>query len=153
MRTRRLIAASAAALALSSGLAVTAHAGSPGASGSSGLAGAGAEGRANDTPDGHYETIDAPGEVYGWVYWNDYKDSDHSVDIDDFAVQDDWGDGVSIQLRVYWKGKTYKAHAYNGETKTIGIGDVPNNKKVYWRACGWDNGGVVDCTKKNWFKE
>ncbi|MFD5243745.1 hypothetical protein ACFWIW_04355 [Amycolatopsis sp. NPDC058340] len=112
-----------------------------------------ADERAGDTPDGYRTKISSPVATYGWVEWNDYRDSDHGDDIDNFYVQDNWGDGLSIELRVYWKGKTYKAHAYGGETKKIDIGNVPNNEKVYWRACGWDNSQEIGCTPKYSFQE
>lgn len=121
-----------------------------------GLATAGSAGAeelaSGDTRDGHRVEISSTWQTYGWVTWNDYRNSDHSDDIDNFKVTDDGGDGYSIELKVYWKDKTYKAHAYHGESKTINIGNVPNNAKVAWEACGWNNGDRLTCID-GWFQE
>ncbi|MEU6676627.1 hypothetical protein [Streptomyces sp. NPDC046925] len=51
-------------------------------------------------------------------------------------------------MRVYWKGQTYKKHAYSGATKTLDIGDVKKGQKVEFRACGYDNGHKIGCSGK-----
>lgn len=115
----------------------------------------GAGAAAGDTPDNNWETV--PG---GYVMWNDYNDSDHDVDYDDFILEDDAGDGLSIQLRVYWNGRVYSTHAYYGEEETLGIGNVPNGSKVYWDICQWDDGVRYWCgdadgnvNGRSWFRE
>ncbi|MEU6765748.1 hypothetical protein ABZ916_24920 [Streptomyces sp. NPDC046853] len=49
---------------------------------------------------------------------------------------------------MYWKGQTYKKHAYSGATKTLGIDDVKKGQKVKFRACGYDNGHKIGCSGK-----
>lgn len=152
-----MLGPAAAGLAITAAGALPSHATSPGSSEGtlpSQVSSQDASERMKDTRDGYQTNLEsASGDIYGLIEWNDYKDSDHSVDIDNFYVRDrDWN-GTSIELRVYWKGKTYKDHAYNGETKKIDIGNVPNNAKVKWKACGWNDGSLVSCSSEHYFKE
>ncbi|MGY6658563.1 hypothetical protein ACXIZN_41040 [Amycolatopsis sp. TRM77291] len=94
---------------------------------------------ANDTPDEY-----SFGMSFGYAIWDDYDSNGN--DVDDFIVEDRWGDGKSFQLKVYWKGKTYSAHAYNGEEIRIKIPNVPNNEKVYFEGCTWDDNVKEHCS-------
>ena len=94
---------------------------------------------ANDTPDGY-----AFGMSFGYAIWDDYDSNGN--DVDDFIVEDVWADGTSFQLKVYWKGKTYSAHAYGGEEIRIKVPNIPNNQKVYFEGCTWDEGEKQHCS-------
>ncbi|MGH4034139.1 hypothetical protein ACQB60_35040 [Actinomycetota bacterium Odt1-20B] len=140
MRTARLIAASAATLALTAGAVGAAHAAEAPASGDSRSTLAG-----GTKDEKQWHITGADGADYGFVEWDDYKGSD---DRDNFRVRDSHPNWTSIQLRVYWKGHTYKKHAYSGATKTLGIGDVKKGQKVKFRACGYNDGHKIGCSAK-----
>ena len=111
---------------------------------------------ASDTPDNHWETIGFPNfPMYwqGYVMWNDYDNEYHDKDLDNIWVEDDAGDGYSTELRVYWNDKTYKTHAYNGDEARLSFGNVPNNHKVYYKICQWDDGHLKRCTDTYSFRE
>lgn len=110
----------------------------------------GTEARAAGTPDEYSVAIIIDGHKYGNVFWDDY---DGSTDKDDVRVRDREFDGQSIELKVYRHGTTYSEHAYSGETKTIGTGNLPKGERIYFSACGWDNGKRVGCTDSVWFRE
>lgn len=113
-----------------------------------------AEAKSPDTPDNHEQSVfDDDYATNGTVTWNDYDNEFHHKDYDNFWLTDDYGDNESVQLRVYWKGKTHVIHAYEGKTAKLDIGNVPNNKKVYFKVCDYYRGEELHCTDKNWFKE
>lgn len=85
--------------------------------------------------------------------WNDYKDSNHSYDLDDLWLTDRRGDSRSMSLTVYRNGKPYeRAHAYNGDTKKLYLWNVKKGEKVFWTACMWNDGVKVDC-ENHWSRE
>lgn len=113
-----------------------------------GLAVATSAGAAGDTADDHW--VDVFG---GWVMWNDYDSQWHDKDLDNIWVEDAWGDGNSLRLRVKWDGDWYTTHAYNGDVAKISVGNVPNGERVFWEACEWDDGDPTGWCKSGWFYE
>ena len=82
----------------------------------------------------------------GRLFWEDTNE-DTGADQDNFYLDDRNLDGQSssVLLKNNYTGKKYYKHAYNGDAYCIGIGNVPKGKTVSWKACGWDNGKVVEC--------
>lgn len=137
-KTQRIVAAVAAMAALPAFALATAPSASAGR---------------GDTPDNHWTDADYWPNNRGYVMWNDYKDSDHSYDLDDLWIRDKKGDGDSIELRVYRNGKIYKtARARYGETKKVYIWNVRNGEKVFWDTCAHVGGGKY-CTDIYYFQE
>ena len=105
------------------------------------------------TRDNHVYNIDGRWFPNGYVMWNDYKDSNHSYDLDDLWLTDRGDDGKSVSLTVYRNGKFYKhAHAYNHETKKVYLWNLKKGEKVFWTACVWNNGVKGPC-ENHWTQE
>lgn len=113
-----------------------------------GIATASSASAAGDTSDNHWQN-----GAGGSVMWNDYKDSDHSVDLDNIWVDDYAGDGKSVKLSVKWNGKWYSTHAYNNEIKKLSFGNVPNGERVYFKTCEWNEGENTHTCLSDWFYE
>jgi hypothetical protein len=67
-----------------------------------------------DTPDGHRVYFSA-----GYIEWNDYDNSDHSIDYDDVWVQGYAGDGKTLSVRAVYNGEGISASVGDGSRKTI----------------------------------
>ncbi|MFI7121840.1 hypothetical protein [Amycolatopsis sp. NPDC049868] len=96
------------------------------------------------SPTKSWSIPDGEGGYAGTVEWHDY---DGSTDKDNFFIQDTFGDGRSVSLRVknHATGKEYYKHVYSGNGYCMGVGNVPNGDYVYWSACSWDNGEITEC--------
>ncbi|RSM77067.1 hypothetical protein DL991_21185 [Amycolatopsis sp. WAC 01375] len=90
--------------------------------------------------------VPGDGDPAGTVRWHDYN-QDTGDDQDNFELADKPGDGKSVSLRVknHATGKEYYEHIYSGATVCMGVGNVPNGDYVYWSACSWDDGAIVEC--------
>lgn len=71
-----------------------------------------------DTPDGHRVYFSA-----GYIEWNDYDNSDHSIDYDDVWVQGYAGDGKTFHVRAVYNGEGITANVGDGSRKTISFSD------------------------------
>ncbi|MFI7121903.1 hypothetical protein [Amycolatopsis sp. NPDC049868] len=97
--------------------------------------------------DGDWSIPNGSGNSAGTVEWYDYNEHTGD-DQDDFRLTDRALDGKSVSLRVknHATGKEYYEHVYTGgATVCMGVGNVPNGDYVYWSACSWDNGAIVEC--------
>src|SRR5262245_53787461 len=96
-----------------------------------GLAAATSADAASGTKDNHVYYIDGTFYPNGYVMWNDYKDSDHSYDLDDIWLTDRADDGKSVSITVYRNGNVYKsAHAYSGDRKKLYLWNVKKGETV-----------------------
>ncbi|UMP07223.1 hypothetical protein [Amycolatopsis sp. EV170708-02-1] len=98
--------------------------------------------------EGHWYIPDGggSGSKAGSLYWHDYNESTGN-DQDNFLIVDRPFDGQSSSVKVTnnYTGKSYYKHVYSGESFCMGVGNIPNGKTASWKACGWDDGQVVEC--------
>ena len=99
-------------------------------------------------PEDSWYIPDGEGHNAGVVYWHDYNHFGAGSDQDNFKIDDGNLDGQSSSLWVKnnWTGKTYYKHAYNGDAFCIGVGNIPDGATASWKACGWDDGEIQECS-------
>jgi hypothetical protein len=110
---QRLLAAGAAVIGLI-GLTGTSANAAEASSGEPPAVTDGATALAADTPDGHRVYFSA-----GYIEWNDYDNSDHSIDYDDVWVQGYAGDGRTFYVRASYNGESISASVGDGSRKVI----------------------------------
>lgn len=98
------------------------------------------------TRDHPYWSIPDGGDgTTGRIAWHDYNQGGY--DQDNISINDNILDGMSSSVLVTnnYTGKTAYKHVYSGEAWCLDVGNVPNGQTVSWKACGWDNGQVLEC--------
>ena len=98
-------------------------------------------------PEDTWKAPDGSGSHAAVIYWHDYNNFPGGGDQDNFKINDTNLDGKSSSLWVKnnWTGKSYYKHVYNGDWYCMGVGNIPDGATASWKACGWDNGKILEC--------
>lgn len=91
----------------------------------------------------------------GSVMWNDYDSEDPSIDYDNVKIDDRGGDGLSASVTAYNQSTQDwdSAHAYNGESVELDIGNVRKGASVTYYVCTWNGGSKRFCSDNYRFIE